>query len=112
MTESATRSSGLERPAILDAIESDADLGVGRAFAEVIAGYLAETRNRETRPAVVPVVALVPPAVEDAAGSAIPLTRGLHAAACREASSGRRGLFSQTSTPWTICRATPCRSPR
>ncbi len=49
MTESATRSSGLERPAILDAIESDADLSVGRAFAEVIAGYLAETRNRETR---------------------------------------------------------------
>ena len=42
-------SSGLERPAILDAIESDADLSVGRAFAEVIAGYLAETRHRETR---------------------------------------------------------------
>jgi L-2,4-diaminobutyrate decarboxylase len=49
VTESATRSAALARPAILDAIESDADLGVGHAFAEVIAGYLAETRNPEMR---------------------------------------------------------------
>jgi L-2,4-diaminobutyrate decarboxylase len=48
MTESLTRQR-LERPPILDAIESDADVAVGRAFAEVIAGYLAETRDRATR---------------------------------------------------------------
>jgi glutamate/tyrosine decarboxylase-like PLP-dependent enzyme len=51
VTESAAGSTAvpLERPAILDAIESDADASVGRAFAEVIASYLAETRDRDTR---------------------------------------------------------------
>jgi len=49
MTESLTPAAALERPAILDAIEADAELGVGHAFAEVIATYLADTRNREMR---------------------------------------------------------------
>jgi L-2,4-diaminobutyrate decarboxylase len=51
VTDAATRSTDrpFERPPILDAIESDADSAVGRAFVEVIASYLAETRDRETR---------------------------------------------------------------
>jgi glutamate/tyrosine decarboxylase-like PLP-dependent enzyme len=48
MTESLARQR-IERPPILDAIESDADASVGRAFAEVIAGYLADTRDRSSR---------------------------------------------------------------
>jgi L-2,4-diaminobutyrate decarboxylase len=51
MTESATRAASvpLERPAILDAIEADADIDVGKAFAGVIAAYLADTRDRSMR---------------------------------------------------------------
>ena len=55
-------------------------------------------------PAVVAVVALVPPAIEDADVQDAVLGR-LHADV-PDASSGRRGLLSQTSTPWTRKRAT------
>ena len=48
MTESLTPPR-IERPPILDAIEADAEVAVGRAFAEVIAGYLADTRDRTSR---------------------------------------------------------------
>jgi L-2,4-diaminobutyrate decarboxylase len=47
MTEATARGAALERPAILDAIEADADVEVGRAFAAVIADYLSDTRNRD-----------------------------------------------------------------
>jgi L-2,4-diaminobutyrate decarboxylase len=49
MTDSIVRGAALERPAILDAIEADAELDVGRAFAAVIAGYLSDTRDRDAR---------------------------------------------------------------
>ncbi len=49
MTEALTHPPRLERPSILDAIEADADVEVGEAFARVIAGYLADTRHRDMR---------------------------------------------------------------
>lgn len=39
----------LARPPILDAIEADAEPAVGEAFARIIAGYLAETRDPANR---------------------------------------------------------------
>ncbi len=49
MTEPVTSPPRLLRPAILDAIEADADAETGKAFVAVIADYLADTRHREMR---------------------------------------------------------------
>jgi L-2,4-diaminobutyrate decarboxylase len=49
MTGSLTRAANLDPPPILGAIEADADVAVGRAFAEVIAAYFAGTRDIASR---------------------------------------------------------------
>ena len=73
--------------------------------APVLGGLVGVRLATADRPAVVAVEALVPPAVEDAdvgrRRSGPPSCR-----TCPDASSGRRGLLSQTSTPWTRKRAT------
>ena len=48
MTQPPTRAP-IGRPPILDAIEADADVAVGHAFAEIVAAYLAGTRDPSSR---------------------------------------------------------------